>query len=207
MKQLQESLKQGPTAVTVKDLTFQLEASMVQFKFDNKMVHHTDYTPGVIEPSFGIGRILYAILEHNFQGREGDENRNWLSLPSCIAPCTCSVLPISNNESFDPYIQRISSGLTEVGVSHKVDDSSGSIGKRYARTDEIAIPFGITIDFDTLKYDSVTMRERNSMKQVRIPLSEIPEVAAGLIAGRLNWNRVCEKYPIFTGQESSSAMK
>lgn len=62
--------------------------------------------------------------------------------------------------------------LTKMDVSHKVDDSSGSIGRRYARTDEIAIPYGITIDFDTLKEPhSVTLRERDSMGQVRIPVS------------------------------------
>lgn len=59
--------------------------------------------------------------------------------------------------------------LTRVDISHKVDDSSGSIGRRYARTDEIAIPFGITIDFDTLKAPhSATLRDRDSMGQVRI---------------------------------------
>lgn len=61
--------------------------------------------------------------------------------------------------------------LTAVDVSNRVDDSSGSIGRRYARTDEIAIPFGITVDFDTLKEPhSVTLRERDSMGQVRIPV-------------------------------------
>lgn len=62
--------------------------------------------------------------------------------------------------------------MTLVDVSHKVDDSSGSIGRRYARTDEIAIPYGITVDFDTLKEpNSCTLRERDSMGQVRIPVS------------------------------------
>lgn len=66
----------------------------------------------------------------------------------------------------------LAASLTRVDVSHKVDDSSGSIGRRYARTDEIAIPYGITIDFDTLKEPhSVTLRERDSMGQVRIPVS------------------------------------
>lgn len=66
----------------------------------------------------------------------------------------------------------IATALTRVDVSHKVDDSSGSIGRRYARTDEIAIPYGITVDFDTLKEpNSVTLRERDSMAQVRIPVS------------------------------------
>lgn len=67
----------------------------------------------------------------------------------------------------------VAESLTKVDVSHKVDDSSGSIGRRYARTDEIAIPYGITIDFDTLKTPhSVTLRERDSMQQVRISVSE-----------------------------------
>ena len=59
-------------------------------------------------------------------------------------------------------------GLTQLDVSHKVDDSAGSIGRRYARTDEIAIPFGITVDFDTLKDATATLRERDSCQQVRI---------------------------------------
>lgn len=61
--------------------------------------------------------------------------------------------------------------MRDLDISHRVDDSSGSIGKRYARTDEIAIPFGITIDFDTLKQPhSATLRERNSMEQIRAPV-------------------------------------
>lgn len=61
--------------------------------------------------------------------------------------------------------------LRKHDVSHKVDDSSGSIGRRYARTDEIAIPYGITIDFDTIATETVTLRERDLMNQVRIPVS------------------------------------
>jgi len=71
--------------------------------------------------------------------------------------------------------------LTQNGVKHKVDDSSGSIGRRYARTDEIAIPFGVTIDFDTVKSDSVTLRERDSTRQVRIKVSTVAVVKKILI--------------------------
>lgn len=66
-----------------------------------------DVVPSVIEPSFGIGRILYAILEHNFYIREGDERRNWLSLPPIIAPTSCSVLPLSGNQQFDQPVKVI----------------------------------------------------------------------------------------------------
>lgn len=74
--------------------------------------------------------------------------------------------------------------LTALDVSNRVDDSSGSIGRRYARTDEIAIPFGITIDFDSLKEPhTATLRERDSMGQVRIPVSSdvIPDERKSLV--------------------------
>ena len=66
----------------------------------------------------------------------------------------------------------LATALNEMDISHKVDDSGGSIGRRYARTDEIGIPFGVTIDFDTVKKQpcTVTLRERNSMKQIRVPV-------------------------------------
>lgn len=90
-------------------------------------------------------------------------------------------------------------------MSHKVDDSSGSIGRRYARTDEIAIPYGITIDFDTLRPNpSVTLRERDSMNQVRIPLEEVPEVVRDLSYGKCEWSDVEAKFPKFETQEATA---
>ena len=65
----------------------------------------------------------------------------------------------------------IVTGLKTCGISHRVDDSNGSIGRRYARTDEIGVPFGITVDFDSLKDGSATLRERNSMQQIRTQVS------------------------------------
>ena len=66
-----------------------------------------DVVPSVIEPSFGIGRIMYSILEHTFRVREGDEQRVWLALPPSIAPISCSILPLSGNEQFEPFVERI----------------------------------------------------------------------------------------------------
>lgn len=85
-----------------------------------------------------------------------------------------------------------------------MDDSSGSIGRRYARTDEIGIPYGITVDFDSLKEShSVTLRERDSMAQVRIPLDEIAEVVRNLSYSKIGWADVAAKYPKFEQQEAS----
>lgn len=63
-------------------------------------------------------------------------------------------------------------GLKKHNLTHRVDDSSVSIGRRYARTDEIGIPFGVTVDFDTVKMSTVTLRERNSTRQVRLAVSD-----------------------------------
>merc|ERR1712200_171157 len=131
--------------------TVSLSKDMVAVKRYQKTVHVEEIIPSVIEPSFGIGRIMYALFEHNFKVREGDEARTYFSLPPVIAPLKCSLLPLSNNPDFAPIVSQLSQSLTQADISHRVDDSSGSIGKRYARTDEVAVPYGITVDFDSLK--------------------------------------------------------
>lgn len=94
--------------------------------------------------------------------------------------------------------------LTRNDVSHKVDDSSGSIGRRYARTDEIAIPYGVTIDFDTLKEPhTVTLRERDTMQQLRIPLDDIAGVVRDLAYVKAHWSDMEKLYPKFEQQEAS----
>ncbi|XP_045443184.1 glycine--tRNA ligase isoform X2 [Pipistrellus kuhlii] len=94
--------------------------------------------------------------------------------------------------------------LTRNGVSHKVDDSSGSIGRRYARTDEIGVAFGITIDFDTVNKmpHTATLRDRDSMRQIRAEVSELPGVVRDLASGSLSWADVEARYPLFEGQET-----
>ncbi|CAG9767523.1 unnamed protein product [Ceutorhynchus assimilis] len=182
---------------------FTVTKEHVAVKRYQKTMHVEEIIPSVIEPSFGVGRVMYAIFEHNFKQRENDEQRTYLSLPATVAPLKCSILPLSGNTEFIPFIRELSAELTKVDVSHKIDDSSGSIGRRYARTDEIAIPYGITIDFDTLKEPhSITLRERDSMAQVRIPLSDIATVLHNLSYSKQSWMDIESKYPKFEQQES-----
>lgn len=181
--------------ISVDGKNFKLTKDHVEVKKYQKTVHVEEITPNVIEPSFGIGRIMYAIFEHNFKTREGDEQRTFFSLPPVVAPYKCSLLPLVNNPDFSPIIKKLSQDLTQIDVSHKVDDSAGSIGRRYARTDEIAIPFGVTVDFDTLKDGTATLRERDSCQQVRIPLAELPDIVRDLGIGRRHWSEVESKYP------------
>jgi len=78
--------------------------------------------------------------------------------------------------------------LIKNGVTSKVDDSGVTVGKRYARTDECGIPFAITVDFDTLKDETVTIRDLDSMKQVRLPISEVAQNVNAMTNGLLKWD-------------------
>ncbi|GAB6020011.1 hypothetical protein CHUAL_002761 [Chamberlinius hualienensis] len=184
---------------------FVINKDMATVKRYQKTLHVEEVVPNVIEPSFGIGRIMYAIFEHSFRTREGDEQRTYFALPPIIAPVKCSVLPLSANQQFEPLVKKLSGELTRVDVSHRVDDSGGSIGRRYARTDEIAIPFGVTIDFDSFKEPhTATLRDRDSMKQVRAPLDALPGLIRDLSIGFTTWSEVEKRYPAFEQQESTS---
>lgn len=184
------------------DSTVEISSDMVKVKRSKKTVHVEEFVPSVIEPSFGLGRLLYSSLEHNFRVRAADEQRTFFSLPAAIAPYKCSLLPLSNKAELMPFIKQIGDGLSKLGVSYKVDTSSGSIGKRYARTDEIAIPFGITIDFDTVKIEphTATLRERDTLVQIRASVDELPEIIGNLVKGHTTWEKVMEMYPAFTEQ-------
>lgn len=187
----------GEYSLKIEDKEFKLTKDVITFKEFTKVTDVEEVIPSVIEPSFGIGRIMYSMWEHSYRTREGDDMRNYLSLPPVIAPYKCSILPIYSKPDFVPFIRNLSKQLTKHDVSHKVDDSSGSIGRRYARTDEISIPFGITIDFDTLKDDTATLRERDSMTQIRAPLAELPILVKELSDGKKTWEGVCSVYPRF----------
>lgn len=138
--------------------------------------HVREYTPNVIEPSFGIGRILYSLLEHSWWVRGDDEARNVLSFPTIVAPYKCCLLPLSGNEQFIPFVRKFSRELRAAGVSLRTDDSKTSIGRRYARNDELGIPYAITIDFDTVQDGTVTLRERDSTKQIRDTFENILKI-------------------------------
>lgn len=97
----------GSYELSVNDQKFILTKDMVSVKKYQKTVHVEEITPSVIEPSFGIGRVMYAIFEHNFKIRDNDEQRTYLSLPAVVAPLKCSVLPLSSNVEFAPFIKKL----------------------------------------------------------------------------------------------------
>ncbi len=126
--------------------------------------------PSVIEPSIGIDRVFYSLIVHNLHIRP-NTTRPYLLLTKNTTPYDFMLAQLSNNpelmEKFNVYKNKLSK------YSIYTDLSSTSIGKRYTRADELGIIFTITIDFDTLKDDTVTVRFNKTMEQKRVHIDEI----------------------------------
>jgi glycyl-tRNA synthetase len=129
----------------------------------------TKFLPHVIEPSFGVERLVYSTLEHNLR-MKGE--RLILSLPFGIAPTQAAVYPLVNKDGLVEKAESVHRSLLQSGLRVEYDDA-GSIGRRYARADEAGIPLGITVDYDTLKDGSVTLRDRDSWNQIRVQISHL----------------------------------
>ncbi|ORZ17136.1 glycyl-tRNA synthetase [Absidia repens] len=176
-EKLQKDLEtNGTSSVDVDGVTFDVSKEDVSVARGTVTEHIREYTPNVIEPSFGIGRILYSLLEHSWWVREGDESRNVLSFPTVVAPFKCCLLPLSGNVCFDPFVKKYSRQLRQNGISTRTDDSKTSIGRRYARNDELGIPFAITVDFQTVEDNTVTLRQRDSTEQIRDSFENILKI-------------------------------
>ncbi|MCK4327940.1 MAG: glycine--tRNA ligase [Candidatus Diapherotrites archaeon] len=133
------------------------------------LVPGKDYNPHVLELSFGVDRLVFALLDTSLkEGKEG-----WyFALPPRLAPFDAGVYPLVNKESLPEKARAILQTLRGDGIK-VFFDGGGSIGRRYARADEIGVPFGITIDFDSLKDKSVTVRDRDTQKQDRVKISDL----------------------------------
>ncbi|GMI79808.1 hypothetical protein like AT1G29880 [Hibiscus trionum] len=174
-----------------------IKKNMVSISKEKKKEHQRVFTPSVIEPSFGIGRIIYCLFEHSFYTRPskaGDEQLNVFRFPPLVAPIKCTVFPLVQNQQYEDVAKVISKSLTAAGISHKIDITGTSIGKRYARTDELGVPFAITVDSTT----DVTIRERDCKLQVRVGVEEAASVVKSVTDGHRTWEDVWEKFPHHT---------
>jgi len=194
--------KEGAIRITVPGLAgeAELDKSLIDIAWRSRIENVREYIPNVIEPSFGIGRILYSLLEHVYWHRPGDVARGILSLSPLVAPTKVLLVPLSKSPNFTSHVKKLSVRLRTLGIPHVVDDSSASIGKRYSRNDELGTPFGITVDFDSLKDDTVTLRDRDTMGQVRASSDEIIGAVVTLVNGVETWDDVFKRLPEFTGQ-------
>ena len=124
-----------------------------------------------------------------------------LSFPPLVAPTKVLLVPLSSQPSLQPPVQELLLRLRRLGIASKVDDTSASIGKRYARNDELGTPFGITVDFQSVKDNTFTLRDRDTTKQVRSTADEICKAVKSLVDGDETWDDVKNRLPEFVGQE------
>ncbi len=167
------------------DLTTHSLRSGTDLSYFNQATNER-YTPYVIEPAAGLTRAVLAFLLDAYHEDEAPnakgimEKRTVLKLDRRLAPVKVAVLPLSRNADLSPKARDLASALRQ---HWNVDfDETQAIGKRYRRQDEIGTPFCVTLDFDTLDDNAVTVRERDSMKQERVALDQVePYLAAQLI--------------------------
>lgn len=145
------------------------------------------YTPYVIEPAAGLTRSFMAFLVDAYHEDEapnakgGVDTRTVLRLDPRLAPVKVAVLPLSRNADLSPRAKALAAELRQYW---NVDfDDAGAIGRRYRRQDEIGTPFCVTVDFDSLEDDSVTVRDRDEMTQQRIPIGGVADHLAKTLKG------------------------
>jgi glycyl-tRNA synthetase len=132
--------------------------------FENKRI-----LPHVLELSFGVDRNIYALLDMFYKE---EKERTIFAFPRRFAPFDCAVFPLVNKEGMDKKAFEIKNTLKAMQYSVFYDDS-GSVGRRYRRMDEIGVPCCITIDGQTMKDNTVTIRDRDSMKQIRVRIDDL----------------------------------
>jgi glycyl-tRNA synthetase len=179
--------------------TYEITADLVKINPITVTEHIREFTPNVIEPSFGIGRILYSLLEHSYWAREADVARGVLSFPVLVAPIKVLIVAISNDSKLTALIHDLTRKLRKLGIASRVDDSGASIGKKYARNDELGTPFGLTVDFATLKNGTITLRERDTTAQLIGTVDDVIAVVDELSKGNIQWDEATTKLTAYSG--------
>jgi len=142
--------------------------------------------PHVVEPSFGAERAIAGILLYCFI-EDKKRGWNWFKFPSNIAPYTVAVFPLLKKDDLPKKASKVYELLKkDLDVFY---DDSGSIGKRYARADEVGTPYCVTIDYDSLDNDSCTIRNRDDTKQIRVKVAGLKDILRKLVEAEIEFNK------------------
>ncbi|MBO4552563.1 MAG: glycine--tRNA ligase [Candidatus Methanomethylophilaceae archaeon] len=178
-------VKDGKITVTVNGESIELDGESFEVVHVKEKVAGERVIPHVIEPSHGLDRIFYSVLEHSYEYDE-KEDYTVLHLVPKMAPIKVGVFPLMEKDGLDKVAKEIYDKVHVAGAEAYYD-GSGTIGKRYARMDEIGTPWCITVDYETIEdganKGTVTIRDRDSKAQKRIKASEAKEVIDRLLAG------------------------
>jgi len=147
---------------------------MVARRTEQVTVHGEWFTPHVIEPAFGIDRIIWHILDHGYTETEKEgEKYCIMRLNSTVSPFDVAVLPLFDKDGMGQIASQVLARVNSMPGLRGEIDSSKSIGRRYARMDEIGVPWAITVDHQTVEDGSVTVRRRDDQKQIRATVDDV----------------------------------
>jgi glycyl-tRNA synthetase len=184
--------------VEVGDSEYSVPTAVANFRIEERTESGEHVTPHVVEPSFGVDRTVYTLVAHGMREDEVDgERRTYLDLSPTVAPTDVGVFPlVSNVDYLIEHAETVAADLRGAGFSVAYDDS-GSIGRRYRRQDEVGTPFCVTVDRDGLEGDgpdSVTVRERDSAAQARVPVDDLVSVLLDLRGAVRTFDDVLDEY-------------
>ncbi|HLN89149.1 MAG TPA: glycine--tRNA ligase, partial [Candidatus Binatia bacterium] len=165
---------------------FQVFPEQVDISYQKTIVRGKRFIPHVVEPSFGSDRLFYVTLEYAYAIKD---ERVVLSFPRSIAPIQVGVYPLMSKDGLDAKAKEVQRQLSCEGFMTDFDET-GSIGRRYARADEAGVQLGITIDYDTFKDETVTIRDRDSWQQVRTKIPDLPKLLHQYFEGKLDFTRL-----------------
>ena len=149
---------------------------MIELRVEEEVIHGEYFTPHVIEPAFVIDRIIWHIMDHSFIEIEKEaENYTILNLKEKIAPYDIAILPLFDKEKMIKMAKTLMGEINDItGISGHMD-TSRSIRRRYARADEIGIPWCVTVDYTSIEDSTVTIRRMIDQKQVRVKIEVMIE--------------------------------
>ncbi|WGI17740.1 glycine--tRNA ligase [Methanonatronarchaeum sp. AMET-Sl] len=181
-KKLKKMLENGPIEMNINGQTIEINQKHIKINTIKETVRGEKIYPHVIEPSYGLDRIFYITLEHAYkQDTQDGEKRNLLQLKNTTAPIQAAVFPLLNQKDMNKKTNEI---YKKINKKYKtITDTSGSIGRRYRRQDEIGTPYCITIDHQTIEDNTVTIRERDTTNQIRVKTKNIMNALKNLYNG------------------------
>jgi len=166
-----------PFTLTLADgTTVEIEEGMVTRFLQESVVSGEYFTPHVIEPAFGIDRIIWHILDHNYLELEKEgEQYTILALEPSVAPYDLVVLPLFDKDGMGAMAREVLERIGSTSGIFAEIDTSRSIGRRYARSDEIGVPWAVTVDHQSLDDGTLTIRRRDDQRQVRVDIDTLIE--------------------------------
>ena len=187
--------------ITIGSDEYEIIPEMYAVIDEEKKISVEKFIPNVIEPSYGVDRILYCVLEHSLECSLNDKNEETrvMHLPSGMAPYQYAVFPLMTRDGLDvlakEIFERLKKELRGRGYMGYYDES-GSIGRRYSRMDEIGAPYCITVDHCSLEDGTLTIRERDSRGQLRLSVEQLDDALTELIENGISLKEWAGKHNI-----------